>query len=284
MIQMKSFYVLFCILSLTCESKTKHSSVTSLNNSEITQSPLISPDSIEHSIHVMVALCDNLYQGIVKVPEGIGNGQKPASNLYWGCGYGIKSYFKKSIEWHLISKRVFPNGLKKDSVIMERLIFKNKSKNFYLIADAYNGKFIEKCTKDLILSLQGKKKDTIMINHKTIGLYGNAKLDVYIGHNGLMDFDYSDSISNIDGIQRNCIILACASKNYFSEILKSSNAKPLLWTTNLMCPEAYTLHDALRGYIQNLSDKDIRNLAALAYSKYQKCSIKAALGLLVTGY
>ncbi|HEY1047751.1 MAG TPA: hypothetical protein VGF79_15020 [Bacteroidia bacterium] len=272
------------MLSLNCERKINHSSQAANINFETTQSPVISIDSVQHSIHVMVALCDNLYQGIVKVPEGIGNGQKPGSNLYWGCGYGIKSYFKKSTEWQLISKRPFPNGLKKDSVIMERLVFKNKSKNIYLIADAYNGKYIEQCTKDLILSLQGKKKDTIMINHKTIGLYGNAKLDVYIGHNGLMDFNYSDSISNIDGIQRNCIILACASKNYFSEILKSSNAKPLLWTTNLMCPEAYTLHDALRGYVQNLSDKEIRNLAATAYSKYQKCSLKAALGLLVTGY
>lgn len=281
---MNCFYALFCLMSFACESKVKPTSSVSNFQSVSIATPTISTDSIEHSIHVMVALCDNLYQGIVKVPEGIGNGQKPSSNLYWGCGYGIKSYFKKSVEWQLMSKRPYPNGLKNDSIIMERLVFKNKSKNIYLIADAYNGKYIEQCTKDLILSLQGKKKDTIMINHKTIGLYGHAKLDVYIGHNGLMDFQYNDSVSNIDGIQRKCIILACASKNYFSEILKTANAKPLVWTTNLMCPEAYTLHDALRGYVLNLSDSEIRNLAAAAYSKYQKCSMKSALGLLVSGY
>ena len=37
-------------------------------------------------IHVVVALCDNQYQGIVKVPAGIGNGQKASTNLYWGAG------------------------------------------------------------------------------------------------------------------------------------------------------------------------------------------------------
>lgn len=282
--KMNFLYIMFCLIVFSCEGKVKQTSSYTNFQSGSNTFPDVSTDSIEHSIHVMVALCDDLYQGIVKVPEGIGNGQKPASNLYWGCGYGIKSYFKKSVEWQLISKRSFPYGLKKDSMIMERLVFKNKLKNIYLIADAYNGKYIEQCTKDLILSLQGKKKDTIMINHKTIGLYGHAKLDVYIGHNGLMDFNYSDSVSNIDGIQRKCIILACASKNYFSEIIKTANAKPLLWTTNLMCPEAYTLHDALRGYVMNLSESEIRNLAAAAYSKYQKCSMKAALGLLVSGY
>lgn len=51
------------------------------------------------SVHIMVALCDNTYQCIVPVPKGIGNGQNPATNLYWGCGYGIKTYFKKSAEW-----------------------------------------------------------------------------------------------------------------------------------------------------------------------------------------
>lgn len=49
----------------------------------------------QQTIHVMVALCDNQYQGIVKVPKGIGNGQDPNSNLYWGCGYGIRTFLKK---------------------------------------------------------------------------------------------------------------------------------------------------------------------------------------------
>ena len=47
------------------------------------------------TIHVFVALCDNKYQDIVPVPASIGNGQNPNSNLYWGCGYGIRTFSSK---------------------------------------------------------------------------------------------------------------------------------------------------------------------------------------------
>jgi len=39
--------------------------------------------------HVVVALCDNVHQGIVPVPRALGNGQDPSSNLYWGARYGV---------------------------------------------------------------------------------------------------------------------------------------------------------------------------------------------------
>ena len=45
--------------------------------------------------YTLVALCDNLYQGIVPVPASIGNGDSPRTNLYWGCGYGVRTYFLK---------------------------------------------------------------------------------------------------------------------------------------------------------------------------------------------
>ncbi|HEX8651715.1 MAG TPA: hypothetical protein VF708_12820 [Pyrinomonadaceae bacterium] len=55
-------------------------------------------------IHVIVALCDNEYQGIVPVPASLGDGDDPQTNLYWGAGYGVKSFFKKSKDWTLISE------------------------------------------------------------------------------------------------------------------------------------------------------------------------------------
>lgn len=235
-------------------------------------------DSTFKTIHIYVALCDNKYQGIVPVPEKIGNGQNPNSNLYWGCGYGIRTYFKKSTEWKLLSTE------KIDSTIMERLIFKHVSKNYYLIADAYNGKFIRQCTEDFLRSSCGNKKETIMIENRTIGTAGNSSLVAYIGHDGLMDFVLEESFANEDNIQRSTIILACYSKHYFSQHLKEANVNPLVWTTGLMCPEAYTVHDAISGYINNESNEKIKTRAALAYSKYQKCSEKAARNLLVSGW
>lgn len=230
------------------------------------------------TIHVMVALCDNKYQGIVPVPLKIGNGQNQNSNLYWGCGYGIRSYFKKSKEW------IFLKLEKKDSTILERIIFKHATKNMYLVADAYNGKYIRTCTEDFLKSCSGKLKDSLLLNGQQVNLYGNASMLSYIGHDGLMDFQLSEKFANTDGKKRDCIILACISKRYFAPHLKQTGANPMVWTTGLMCPEAYTLHDALSGYVNGETNEAVRTRAAKAYAQYQKCSEKAARNLLVTGF
>jgi len=238
----------------------------------------ISFDTTFKVIHIFVALCDNKYQGIVPVPAKIGNGQDPNTNLYWGCGFGIRTYFKSSKEWKLLQAQ------KLDSIRLERLIFKHATKNVYLVADAYNGQYIEQCTKEFLSSGCGQLKDTLQINNTAIGIAGNAQLVAYIGHDGLMDFQLAESYQNTDNKNRAIIILACYSKKYFSPLLNNANVNPLVWTTGLMAPEAYTIHDAISGYVNNESNESIRTRAALAYSKYQKCSEKAARNLLVTGW
>jgi len=79
-------------------------------------------------------------------------------------------------------------------------------------------------------------------------------------------------------------MLACISKKYFSSHIKSAGAQPLLWSTGLMAPEAYILHDALNKWIDTGNAADVRNAAAAAYSRYQKCGMNAAKNLLVTGW
>jgi len=229
-------------------------------------------------IHIMVALCDNKYQGIVKVPKAIGNGQDPNNNLYWGCGYGIRTYFKKSKDWKELKR------YKVDDIRLERIIFKHTTKNYYLVADAYDGQHIKQCTIDLLNASAGIKKDTIHVDNKVLGINGSADILTYIGHNGLMDFSLTNQYKNVDGKKRQVIILACASRQYFKPYIQSAEANPLLWTTHLMAPEAYTLYDALTIHINGGSDQEVRNSAAAAYSKYQKCSLKAAKNLLVTGF
>jgi hypothetical protein len=83
---------------------------------------------------------------------------------------------------------------------------------------------------------------------------------------------------------RDAIILACVSKGYFATGLRASGAYPLLWTTGLMAPEAYTLKSALDGWIAGENNEDIRNRAAGAYDKYQKCGFRAAHKLLTSGW
>lgn len=92
----------------------------------------------QRTIHVFVALCDNANQGIVPVPKTLGNGQNPKTNLYWGALYGVKTHFKRSKDWTFIKTLKSSNPK-----ILERVLFKHVSSNTYLLADAYDGRFIK---------------------------------------------------------------------------------------------------------------------------------------------
>lgn len=231
------------------------------------------------TIHVFVPLCDNVYQGIVPVPEGIGNGQKPSTNLYWGCGYGIKHFFdKKTDNWELIQS----TGRLNDT-ILDRRLFRHKDSAIYLLADAYNGKEIKACNEDMLGSLGGQFHTSVHYDSLLLQFGGQAELIAYTGHNGLMDFSLDLELTPPDKT-KDCIILACMSKSYYSSFVQAAGARPLVWTTNFMAPEAYTLEWALQGWVLNETPKAIRERAAQAYNHYQKCGINGSRRLLVSGF
>jgi hypothetical protein len=234
-------------------------------------------------IHVFVALCDNVNQGIVPVSASLGNGDNPATNLYWGAAFGVRTFFSKSKDWELLS--VTPNP---QEAILERLVFKHRTREVVLVADAYRGKDIKSATLDFLGAAAGQPGEQINVTGPAksvkLNLRGSADMVVYIGHDGLMDFTLNSTPHQQDRRQRKAIILACASRQYFSESLKRTGASPLLWTTNLMAPEAYVLSAAVDGWMKKESDEEIRLRAAKAYHSYQNCGLKSAQNLFATGW
>ncbi|MCC7232816.1 MAG: hypothetical protein IT242_07730 [Bacteroidia bacterium] len=240
--------------------------------------------SDEKIIHVVVALCDNDSQGIVPVPRKIGNGNDPDNNLYWGCGYGVRTFFKQSAEWKTLATVKNPKAH-----VMERIIFRHKTNGAILVADAYRGSRIKECTADLFKNASGNFSETITFidggTERKIEL-GDARLIAYVGHDGLMDFSLDDyPVKKKDlPIKKEVMIYACMSRSYYYNGVLKSGAHPLIWTTGLMCPEAYTLKATLDGWLLNETGAQIRERAAQAYNTYQKCGIKGARGLFVTGW
>jgi hypothetical protein len=231
------------------------------------------------SIHVLVALCDNKNQGIVPVNKTIGNGQNPANNLYWGCGYGVKTFIKKQSDWKLLKQINNPGPQ-----IYERLVFKHKDSSIYLVADAYNGAMIKQTVTDFLNYSAGFTKMSVDFDSIEVKVGGDANLICYVGHNGLMDFSLDTYPSKTDNKKREVVILACASRNYFYNPLKKTGAYPLVWTTNLMCPEAYTLDAIIDSWIIHDLPKQTSEKAAQTYNQYQKCGIKGARNLFATGF
>jgi hypothetical protein len=229
-------------------------------------------------IHVFVALADNQHQGIVPVPATLGNGDDPARNLYWGAAFGVRTFFRKSPEWKEIANVPHPK-----TFILERSIFQEKAGTVLLVADAYRGSEIKQALTDFFYAAAGVlDKEPLfysVIGGVTYQVSSEAELVVYVGHDGLMDFPLAIDFAGRSRESRSAIILACASRSYFRDLLRASGATPLLWTTGLMAPEAYTLKAAVAGWMQQESKEQIRMRAAAAYVQYQKCSHEAAMRL-----
>jgi hypothetical protein len=273
--------VLICALLFFCfagcsksETLAENSGSSTLTNTETTKI-----QNTGKVIHVLVALCDNENQGIVPVPAFLGNGEDPAKNLYWGAAFGVKTFFSKSPNWTKLAEIKNPK-----ENLLERIVFKHKTQNVYLVADAYRGSKMRETIDDFFAAVSGIKRENVEIQNLTLQIYATANLVAFVGHNGLMDFKLEKQPAKTDDEKRDAIILACASRQFFAEPLRKTGAKPLLWTSNLMAPEAYILHDALEGWTKGETDAQISLRAAQAYSKYQKISLKSSQNLLVTGW
>lgn len=277
----KNFFVLVLVSSFCAFSCTKAQMVISENQTKAEPTPqkIEKQKNSGRVIHVLVALCDNENQGVVPVPAHLGNGEDAAKNLYWGAAYGVKTFFSKSKNWQKLSEENNP----KENVL-QRIVFRHKTQNVYLVADAYRGSKMKETINDFFSAVSGEKLENIVADAKTLQISGSADLIAFVGHNGLMDFSLAASPQKLDDEKRDAVILACASRNYFSKHLKKTGANPLLWTSNLMAPEAYILHDALEGWVKNEDARKIRVRAASAYAKYQRISQKSAENLLVTGW
>lgn len=241
-------------------------------------SGFVSAQTKPRVVHVFVALADNEHQGIIPVPPALGNGEDPARNLYWGAAYGVRTFFRKSSDWKEIS-----SVLKPKPYILERVVFEHSASHAIFVADAYEGKEIKQALTDFFNAAAGQNPEVISIpatsgsSHEAVP--ASADLVVYVGHDGLMDFSLPLEFPNPSGRSRSAIMLACASRSFFKDLLRKTGAQPLLWTTGLMAPEAYTLKAAVDGWILNESAEQVRQRAAAAYSKYQKCSLSAATRL-----
>ncbi|WP_424243972.1 hypothetical protein Dip510_001158 [Elusimicrobium posterum] len=228
--------------------------------------------------HVIVALCDNFYQGIVPVPLKLGNGSDPDNNLYWGALYGAKTHLRKSKEWLMVSDT---KNVSAD--ILRRTIFKHKDSEHFVILDAYKGKKIKLSLEDFFDYASGARpmetEATFKDKKYELTAGGGAGLLMFVGHNGLMDFELKKYPKKETPSNVKAGVLACYSKSYFEDKLKAAGATPVLLTNGKMAPEGYVLQAALDSWVSGASKADYAKNAGAAYSKYQKISEKAGYNL-----
>jgi hypothetical protein len=267
-------FILFLYLNLSL-SVLASTTQARIDNDIAANNPIV--------IQVSVALADNKNQWIVPVPDEIGNGQDPRTNLYWGAMYGLKSYMTNKAGWkHIDSVQVNDERILERIILKQNFLRKGQSIPVYLIADAWDGKYIKDTIKQFMRYNAGNDVFIVDTNSENIAAGGNAHLIVYVGHNALMDYGgmnkflLSDRVAANDNPDNDAIVLACKSRPYFYSRLSKVGAHSLVLTTGLMAPEAYTLHAAIEQWIAGANDIQVRKAAAGSYNKYQKTGISAA--------
>jgi hypothetical protein len=233
--------------------------------------------------HVVVALCDNQFQGIVPVPGSLGNGADPRSNLYWGALYGVRTYFRRSSQW--TSLPVAPST---DPRVLDRVLFRRevsrdgKRGEVFLLAEAWNGRYMADAVRHFLEMNRGEHAESLRAGERRIEAGAMAHVTAFAGHNGLMDFAAPVlPRSPVRPAAHASVVLACLSDSYFGPLLREHSV-PLLTTTGLMAPEAYTLDAALTAWFSGSTPEEVRRAAALAYARYQKTSERSALRLFRT--
>jgi hypothetical protein len=229
-----------------------------------------------------VALCDNKHQGIVPVPQHLGNGQDPRNNLYWGAMYGVRTFWVRNAGWRIVAE-----PLDRPPEVLEKLVFHATIQrsgcevDVYLVAEAWDGAEIKSATERFMWIAAGCKSETVRLKtsngFEDLQAGGAAHLVAYVGHNGLMDFSLTNLPREPSSTRRpSAIVLACRSKPYFLELLRQAGSHSLLLTTGLMAPEAYTLDAAVKSWACGDEPQQVHDSAAAAYHKYQKCGLGAA--------
>lgn len=225
--------------------------------------------------HVVVALCDNKYQGIVPVPAHLGNGDDARSNLYWGALYGVRTYFSRHDAWTRLAIGSVSNPAVLDRVAFHSQVSRHgKIVDAYLIAEAWRGREIRAATTRFLQLVGGDAQEQYVLKDAAgeviVAAGGSSHLIAYVGHNGLMDFA-SPAVSEPEEAAgpRSSVVLACRSRDYFSDLLGFKQAHGLLTTNGLMAPEAYTLEAALSAWFSGESPSATRYSAADAYAEYQ---------------
>lgn len=253
----------------------------------LTLAPAVAAEPVPRVVHVYVALCDNDHQGIVPVSKVLGNGKDPEHNLYWGAGYGVKTFFARSSEWSELTVTTAPKApvLRRAAFISKKL-----SPPVVVIADAYDGERIDTALAEFLGAAAGKRREKIAVASKdatfTVEAAAGAELVAWIGHDALMDFTVTNPPKLAVGERHpsGAIVLACMSQKYFTPVLRAAGTDALLTTTNFMAPEAYSLDAAIRSWGAGESAAAVRIAAGKAYAQYQKISDGSGIGLFATGY
>ena len=233
--------------------------------------------------HVFVCLHDSR-QLAPSLSVGQDSPQDPSHNRYWGASTGVMTFFRHSSNW-----RAMPLGSSPNDAILDQAAFVStfQGRPMYVLAQAYDGSRSTQCLKDFLSAAAGRLQADLEAgegsDYRKIPAGGQADLVCFVGNNPLVSMPMP-ALPTAEAPQahRYSVMLASKSSASFQKPLQDNlHCTPLVMTAGNITPDAGTLEAILIAADQGDSAADVREKAALAYQKHQRCSLQAARRLFV---
>lgn len=224
-------------------------------------------------VEVHVPLCDNTI--IACGNAKLGDGDNPATNLYWSTTPGFGVWFgRKGSGWRRVAVETADTG---DKDVLEKRTYRRtlvtpaawrkrgapKQLTLEVVIRAWRGSAIDRALAAYAADISGTGT--------------SAQLVAFVGHNRLMDLDeyaWPAPGKDVKGI----VAIACATAPYMKTQVSAATRVPLLMTSDLLFANAAPLEAAVLAFARGGGYAQIRRAAATAYAGVQKRPVEKVFG------
>ncbi|HVK72006.1 MAG TPA: hypothetical protein VM734_01745 [Kofleriaceae bacterium] len=244
-------------------------------------------------VQVHVPLCSN--QIIACGNPRLGDGDRPAGNLYWATTEGFLGWFgRRGGGWtqvlaadgravgeaEVLDVRVWRKELPTPAAW--RKAGAPRRFTVYVVAQAWRGAAIDQALARYADDLHGAHTRTVTLaDGTTIAAGGDAHVVAYVGHNRLMDldgFDWAAAAKRGDQRVRGAIAIACHTAVYLQDTVPGPRQVPLVMTRDFLFASSASLEGAVLAFAAGGDYAAIRRGAAAGYAAPSKKELRRVFG------
>ncbi len=246
-------------------------------------------------VQVHLPLCSN--QILRCGNDSLGDGDAPATNLYWATSGGFVGWFgRKGSGWKqvlrargddpdLLEVRAWRRRVTPGAAWKRRGV--DRPFDLVVVAYAWRGTAIDRTVGAYLGDLfAATRRDVVLDDGSSVAAGGAAHVVAYVGHNRFMDyapgFDFSAYERAGAGTSRRPkghIALACRTADYLAGADVSSAARvPLLMTADFLFAGAHAFDGAVQTFAAGGSFAAIRAGAAASYAAGEGKEFKRVAG------
>lgn len=220
----------------------------------------------------------------------LGDGDNPATNLYWSTTPGFGEWFaRRGSGWKRVLATTSDTG---DSDVLALHVYRRMvatpaawrkrgvAKQFELdvVIHGWRGKAIDRALAAYAADVSGQGSRTITLaDESKLEAGGAAQLVAFVGHNRLMDLDHFEWPA--PGTEaKGAIAIACDTAPYMKKEVSAATRVPLLMTSDLLYANAAPLEAAVLAFATGGGYAQIRRDAATAYAGVREKSVAHVIG------